>query len=427
MNQTSVPDRILSVVIPVYNERYTVREILRRVRNQRVVREVIVVDDGSTDGTREKLKSFTQSGTFDDEKPPVELHFLQQNAGKGTALRTGFKHAKGTYTIVQDADLEYNPNDYERLLRPLVAGQADVVYGSRFAGQEHRVLSYWHTLGNRVLTQISNMFTNLNLTDMETCYKVFRTELIQGIPLRRSRFGFEPEITAKLAKLRARIYEVPISYHGRSAVEGKKIGWMDGLRAIRRILSSFLFENLDGKAMDWRLLQMLKGAGAYNRWQFEQFEPYLGNRILEIGSGFGNFVRFMMDREQVILSDWDPFLVREMERSHGASENVDVLEWNPEKNDPPALEPQPDTLLYVNGLHKHHRDEQIIQRAHRLLTEDGTFTGIVAADPHLKGPLDQTYVTSGDIRKTSSTSVFVREGSIKFPFSRSTSWVKSDG
>jgi len=384
-----VPDRVLSVVMPVYNERPTIREILRRVRDQRVVREVIVVDDASTDGTRDHLQSQIRSGAFREHGPPVRLLLQQQNAGKGTALRAGFRHARAPYTVVQDADLEYNPDEYERLLRPLEAGQADAVYGSRFAGQEHRVLSFWHTLGNRVLTLLSNAFTNLNLTDMETCYKVFRTELIQGIPLRTSRFGFEPEITAKLADLRARIYEVPISYHGRSAVEGKKIGWHDGLRAIRRILSTFLFEDLDDR-LDRRLLRMMKEAGAYHRWLHEQLEPALGDRVVVMDAGCGHAARHMLDREAVVLTERDPDLVRDMRRRHGSLPTVRVHPWHPEREDPPPLDPSPDTVLFINGLQTCGNDERVIRRVHRMLAPGGTFAGIVAANPRLKGSLDDT-------------------------------------
>ncbi len=221
----------LSVVMPVYNEVSTVAAIVDRVRAVGIDLEIVMVDDYSTDGTREVLSQ------LEKEHPNVRVLLHAQNHGKGRALRTGFEHARGDYVIIQDADLEYDPGDYHKLLRPLESGRADAVFGSRFIGtEEHRVLYFWHSVGNRFLTLLSNMMTDLNLSDMETCYKVFRRELIQAIPLEEDRFGFEPEVTSKLAKARARIYEVGIAYHGRTYEEGKKIGMKDGFRAIYCIL-----------------------------------------------------------------------------------------------------------------------------------------------------------------------------------------------
>jgi glycosyltransferase involved in cell wall biosynthesis len=218
------PSRCLSVVMPCFNERGTIEAIVERVLDSPWTGELIIVDDGSTDGTRDLL------GKLDDERVQVLLQPL--NMGKGAALRRGFAAASLPYTIVQDADLEYDPSDYGNLLEPLVDGRADVVYGSRFMGSAaHRVLYFWHSVGNRLLTLVSNAFTDLNLTDMETCYKAFRTELVQSLDLVEDRFGIEPEITAKLARRKVRFYEVGISYDGRTYDEGKKIGWRDGIWA----------------------------------------------------------------------------------------------------------------------------------------------------------------------------------------------------
>ncbi|MDQ3738623.1 MAG: glycosyltransferase family 2 protein [Actinomycetota bacterium] len=223
------PRRCLSVVVPCFNEHATVATLLRRVLDSAWVTEVVVVDDGSTDGTRDVL------GGIADER--VQVVFHEQNQGKGAALRTGFAKASGEYVIVQDADLEYDPDEYGLMLEPLESGVADVVYGSRFlSGRPHRVLYFWHSLGNRSLTLASNMFTDLNLTDMETCYKAFRRHVIQSVDIEEDRFGFEPEITAKVAARRCRIYEVGISYSGRTYDEGKKIGWRDGIRAMACIV-----------------------------------------------------------------------------------------------------------------------------------------------------------------------------------------------
>ncbi len=224
----------VSVVIPVYNEKVYLPVTVGRVVDTGLVKEIIIVDDFSTDGTRESLegvkKKFARRGL------KINLLYHEVNKGKGAALRTGFAAVTGDIIIIQDADLEYNPKDFPRLLEPIIDGRADVVYGSRFLGGTHRVLFFWHMMGNRLLTLFSNMLTNLNLTDMETCYKVFRTDVLRKVDLKSDRFGFEPEITAKLSKLGCRIYETDVSYAGRTYEEGKKINWKDGVAAFWHII-----------------------------------------------------------------------------------------------------------------------------------------------------------------------------------------------
>jgi glycosyltransferase involved in cell wall biosynthesis len=227
----------VSIIVPVFNELQTIREILKRIEQVDLDKEIVVVDDGSKDGTRDVLREIEQRR----ECPSARIFFMDINRGKGAAIREGIRHITGDVILIQDADLEYDPAQYPILLEPIVQGHADVVYGSRFLSGPHRVLFFWHYIGNQLLTLFSNMLTNLNLTDMETCYKVFRREVFSSLTIEENRFGFEPEITAKVAKLKCRIYEVPITYHGRDYSEGKKITWRDGIAAICLILKYNLF------------------------------------------------------------------------------------------------------------------------------------------------------------------------------------------
>jgi glycosyltransferase involved in cell wall biosynthesis len=227
----------LSIIIPCYNEITTIEKLISKISllDLLIQKEIVLIDDCSVDGTREYLNTL-------EGREDIKVYYHEKNRGKGAALRTGFSHADGDILLIQDADLEYDPSEYPKLIKPLLEGKADVVYGSRFVGgEEHRVLYFWHSVGNKFLTLLSNMFTNLNLTDMEVCYKVFRKSLLTQVTLREDRFGFEPEFTAKISRLNCSVYEVGISYSGRTYAEGKKINWKDGFRAIYVILKYGLF------------------------------------------------------------------------------------------------------------------------------------------------------------------------------------------
>src|SRR5687768_11039033 len=296
---------LLSVIVPCYNERATVAELLRRVREVAIDKEIIVVDDQSTDGSREVVASLA-------EQWPEIRHLLQPvNRGKGAAIRRGIDEARGDIVLIQDADLEYDPDEYPKLIQPIIDGHADVVYGSRFEGYPRRVMLFWHRMGNTFLTFLSNMTTNLDLTDMETCYKVFRREIIQSIKLKSDRFGIEPEITAKVAKRGYRIFEVPISYDGSDYWEGKKINWNAGFSALWTILRYGLFDDRDTEPRTYTQLRRRARLKKYNRWVWERLQPFVGQRVLEVGAGSGTMTRFLYGRELIVTTDREtPYLDR---------------------------------------------------------------------------------------------------------------------
>lgn len=295
---------LLSVLIPLYNEEEFIGRVLERVMSVPLPGpvEVIVVDDGSTDGSVDAVEEFLG----EHPEAPVRLIRHAVNRGKGAAIRTAIGLAHGEFSVIQDADLEYDPREFGRLLRPLMEGAADVVYGSRFAAaSERRVLYYWHSLANGFLTTMCNVASDLNLTDMETCYKMFRTLLLQSIPIRSDRFGIEPELTIKVAKRQARIYEVPITYHGRTYEEGKKIGIRDAFNAlwviVRYCFSSDIYTNEGPDILD-----ALADANRFNRWMADTVAPYLGPRVLELGAGMGNLTRHLARRrKQYVATDID--------------------------------------------------------------------------------------------------------------------------
>lgn len=316
----------LSILIPVYNERAVVEKSLAMVLAaplpENLERELVIVDDCSKDGTSEILARFAA------QHKEIRLFRQEVNQGKGAAVRMAIEKAEGDFCLIQDADLEYDPSEYPVLMAPLMSGRADAVFGSRYlAGEQRRVLPFWHSMINLFLTLTSNMFSNLHLTDMETCYKVFRTDLLKSIPVRSDRFGFEPEITMKCAKRKLRIYEVPISYHGRTYEEGKKIGWKDGVKALGVVLYFWLVDDLYKESYGKNYLNTLTGTPAYLNWLVSIVRPKLGDRVIELGAGLGSLSGMLMGKRlRYIAAEKDPLLLHSLKNRFLRTPNVEVRE-----------------------------------------------------------------------------------------------------
>ena len=383
MSDTSRPP-LLSVVVPCYNERATVAELLRRVKEVPIEKEIIVVDDASTDGSREVVATLAQ------QWPEIRQILQGVNQGKGAAIRRGIAEARGDIVLIQDADLEYDPDEYPKLLQPILDGHADVVFGSRFEGHPRRVMLYWHRLGNTFLTFLSNMTTNLDLTDMETCYKVFRREVIQSIPIRSDRFGFEPEITAKVAKRGYRIYEVPIAYYGRDYWEGKKINWQDGFNAIWTILRYGLFWDSTSEPRTFTTIRRRGRLKRYNRWIWERMQPFVGQRVLEVGAGSGAMTRFLYGRELIVATDKEtPYLDR-LRNAFRRRPGIIIERLDLESDDALDLSRYSfDTITLINVLEHTTDDDAALRRANQLVVPGGRIIVFVPASKELYGSLDQ--------------------------------------
>ncbi|HOP76834.1 MAG TPA: glycosyltransferase [Thermogutta sp.] len=377
----------LSVIVPVYNERWSLAEVIRRVLEAPVTleKEVIIVDDGSTDGSYEVALELAAQ----DRRIQVIRH--QRNAGKGAALRAGIEAVSGDVVIIQDADFEYDPTDYPTLLEPILQGKADAVYGSRFVGHCRRVLFFWHTLANKFLTLVSNMVNDLNLTDMETGYKAIRTDVLRSLRLTANTFTIEPELTCRLAQCGARIYEVPISYTGRTYDEGKKIRARDGLKALAAILYYRFIDTQFTHDEALATLQSVKKAKAYHRWLIDIVRPFLGKRILEAGAGIGNLSTLLLNAERLILVDRNPRYCEILRQRFSGRANISV-----ELADLADIELYQhhrldglDTVFCANVLEHIADDQRVLSHFYQVLEEGGRCILIVPAGPKLFGSLDE--------------------------------------
>jgi len=377
--------------MPCYNERATIREIVSRVLAvelpNHIEKELVIVDDGSRDGTRDILATL-------DGRDGVRVLLQAENQGKGAAVARGLRESTGDVLIIQDADLEYDPREYPLLLQPILDDRADVVYGSRFLGSPrgHRVLYFWHSIGNKVLTLLSNAFTDLNLTDMETCYKMFVRDVADRLDLQSRDFGIEPEITCKIARMRARVYEVPISYNGRTYEEGKKIGLKDAFKAVWTLLRFWRWEapKADVGAITLRRMATL---APYNRWLHQRFESYLGTRILEVGSGVGNQTQFFVaERERVIASDIEPHYLRELTSRFSGKAQVRVASFSfplSEADRADLHHERIDTIVCLNVLEHIEDHVSTLKDFNKVLQPGGHLVLIVPALKALYGTLDE--------------------------------------
>lgn len=384
-------DDLLSILIPLYNEEEFIQELLARVvaapLPPGIDRELIIVDDCSRDASVAAVENFIAA------RPEVKIRLIRhrKNQGKGAAIRTAIQNATGRFSIIQDADLEYDPREYPKMLSPLLSGEADVVYGSRFlVAGERRVLYYWHSLANHWLTTLCNIAADVNLTDMETCYKAFRTTFGQSIPITSDRFGLEPELTIKFARRQARIYEVPISYYGRTYEEGKKIGLKDAFEALWVIVKSRFTSHIYNDP-GHSVLDALSYAPKFNRWMADTISPYIGRRVLEIGAGMGNMTRHLCPRRKVYIAtdvnnEYGDHLRNRFR--HRPSLLVRKLDASKPEDFKP-FEEQMDTVVCVNVLEHIQNDAAALASIRTLLEPGGRLIVLVPNDPAAFGTVDQ--------------------------------------
>jgi glycosyltransferase involved in cell wall biosynthesis len=379
--------RLLSILVPVYNESRTLRAILSRVLASPVgvPIEVVCVDDGSSDASAAILDSLAAAD------PRIRVIRQPRNMGKGSAIRRAIQEMRGDVAIIQDADLEYDPADYPALLAPILQGKADAVFGSRFAAASQRkVLLYWHTVANRFLTWLTNILNDINLTDMETCYKAVRADVLKQTPLKSDRFGIEPELTTRLVQWNVRLYEVPISYHGRTVAEGKKIGWQDAVSAVWTL---FKFRFIDDRFTThdgYYVLQSMRRARGLNKWILDQFRPYVGKRVLEAGCGIGNFTELLLDRERLVCLDNDRLYVEILKWRLGHLETISTIQVDlADIHGYARLRDEAiDTIVCLNVLQHITPDEAVLRAYYDLLQPGGHAIILVPAHPSLYGPCD---------------------------------------
>jgi SAM-dependent methyltransferase len=381
---------LLSILIPVYNERTVVERSLAMVLQAPLPdgldRELVIVDDCSTDGTGPILERIAS------RHPEIRLFRQQVNQGKGAAVRRAIFEARGDFCLVQDADLEYDAAEYPKLMKPMLDGHADAVFGSRYLlGEQSRVLPFWHSMINKFLTLMSNMFSNLNVTDMETCYKVFRTDLLKSIPIRSDRFGFEPEITMKVSKRKLRVYEVPISYHGRTYEEGKKIGWKDGAKALGVILYFWAVDDLYTEDYGRGLLNSLTGTPQYVSWVTSMIRPYLRATVFEIGAGLGNFSgRLMGKKLEYVAAEKDPLYLHGLRNRFLKTPSVTVAELDPDDDGGYVqFAGRFESALCVNMLETVADPAAVIHRLASTVKPGGNIVILVPQNPELYGSLDE--------------------------------------
>lgn len=394
----SEPTRRLSVLMPVYNEARTLRTIIDRVLAAPVdlELELVAVDDCSSDASLSILRELAAGD------PRIKVVTQPVNMGKGKALRTAIEHMTGDIAIVQDADLEYDPDDYPRVLGPILDGRADAVYGSRFAASaERRVLFFWHSLGNKLLTGLSNMVNDLNLTDMETCYKAIRGDILKQLRLTSDRFGFEPEITARLAQWGARIYEVPISYDGRTYAEGKNIGWRDGVEALWLIAKFAFVDTRYTDVDDNRTRNALGKAPRYRSWLLGEFDGLIRGKVLEIGAGPGHYTAKLLSSESLTATDSSPVFVEGIRRRFGHLANLSAVLADFDRPDAGSdLDGPYDTVVDFTSLQRSLVPETTMTNLAGILRPGGRLLVHVPADPDLFSSLDRS---SGHQRRFTRT------------------------